>query len=82
MPLSILEMISNILGDTNDGLTGSEIHKFLLESQIKDISEGEFLSKKKRLYNAFTKLLQKSEMRKDIVIELSYKGFSCASDYS
>ena len=28
------------------------------------------------------KLLQKSEMRKDIVIELSYKGFSCASDYS
>ena len=25
------------------------------------------------LYNA--KLLQKSEMRKDIVIELSYKGF-------
>ena len=31
---------------------------------------------------ATTKLLQKSEMRKDIVIELSYKGFSCASDYS
>ena len=29
-----------------------------------------------------TKLLQKSEMRKDIVIELSYKGFSRASDYS
>ena len=28
------------------------------------------------------KLLQKSEMRKDIVIELSYKGFSRASDYS
>ena len=24
----------------------------------------------------FAKLLQKSEMRKDIVIELSYKGFS------
>ena len=30
----------------------------------------------------FTKLLQKSEMRKDIVIELSYRGFSCTSDYS
>ena len=28
------------------------------------------------------KLLQKREMRKDIVIELSYKGFSRASDYS
>jgi hypothetical protein len=25
---------------------------------------------------AIAKLLQKSEMRKDIVIELSYKGFS------
>ena len=27
------------------------------------------------LLNCFAKLLQKSEMRKDIVIELSYKGF-------
>ena len=27
-------------------------------------------------YISYTKLLQKSEMRKDIVIELSYKGFS------
>ena len=26
-------------------------------------------------YIHYTKLLQKSEMRKDIVIELSYKGF-------
>ena len=34
------------------------------------------------LYIAVTKLLQKSEMRKEIVIELSYKGFSRASDYS
>ncbi len=25
---------------------------------------------------------KKSEMRKDIVIELSYRGFSCTSDYS
>ena len=28
------------------------------------------------IFNADAKLLQKSEMRKDIVIELSYKGFS------
>ena len=33
------------------------------------------MSKDKNYYNA-TKLLQKSEMRKVIVIELSYKGFS------
>ena len=36
---------------------------------------------KKTHFNT-TKLLQKREMRKDIVIELSYKGFSRASDYS
>ena len=35
-----------------------------------------------KLYIEHTKLLQKSEMRKEIVIELSYKGFSRASDYS
>ncbi len=35
---------------------------------------------KKKIVEA--KLLQKSEMRKDIVIELSYRGFSRASDYS
>ena len=35
-----------------------------------------------KLYHYYTKLLQKREMRKDIVIELSYKGFSRASDYS
>ena len=34
------------------------------------------------LFFSNTKLLQKREMRKDIVIELSYKGFSRASDYS
>ena len=34
------------------------------------------------LHFSTTKLLQKSEMRKEIVIELSYKGFSRASDYS
>ena len=35
-----------------------------------------------KMYICNTKLLQKREMRKDIVIELSYKGFSRASDYS
>ena len=32
--------------------------------------------KQKNTLHSWTKLLQKSEMRKDIVIELSYKGFS------
>lgn len=48
---NILEMISNILGDTNKGLTGSEIHWFLLQAKIEDISEkDEFLSKRKRSF--------------------------------
>ena len=35
-----------------------------------------------KTYFTCTKLLQKSETQKDIVIELSYRGFSCTSDYS
>ena len=34
------------------------------------------MKKNQKKYNCSAKLLQKSEMRKDIVIELSYKGFS------
>lgn len=45
-----LEMISNILGDTEQGLTGSEIHNFLLQTKIEDISPK--LTKRTRLYNA------------------------------
>lgn len=35
-----------------------------------------FIRDARRWYFYNAKLLQKSEMRKDIVIELSYKGFS------
>ena len=40
------------------------------------------IPEERKLHFCITKLLQKSEMRKEIVIELSYKGFSRASDYS
>ncbi len=43
---------------------------------VRELYKDEFI----QLYAS--KLLQKREMRKDIVIELSYKGFSRASDYS
>ncbi len=55
-----------------------------LETRIKYVSvdkEDAYVLAKKVNVGA-TKLLQKSEMRKEIVIELSYKGFSRASDYS
>ena len=55
-----------------------------LQEQIKRIQQKIIqvrkLDSNREIFGA--KLLQKSEMRKDIVIELSYKGFSCASDYS
>ena len=48
---------------------------------LKKELEADFVTDEK-LQALSTKLLQKSEMRKEIVIELSYKGFSRASDYS
>lgn len=52
--VAVLELLSNIFGDTADGLTGTEIHRFLLQAGIADISENEaFLAKRKRLFNAF-----------------------------
>lgn len=51
----VLELLSNIFGDTTDGLTGTEIHRFLLQAGISDISENDtFLAKRKRLFYAFT----------------------------
>lgn len=47
----ILEEVSKILGDTNYGLTGSEIGHLLAQSKIRDISPSQ--SKWKRLYEAF-----------------------------
>ena len=38
---AVLELLSNILGDTTDGLTGPEIHRFLLQAGIYDISEND-----------------------------------------
>lgn len=29
-PANVIEMIANILGDTDKGLTGSEIHRFII----------------------------------------------------
>ena len=50
LPPNVLEMISNILGDTSQGLTGSEIHHFLLQANIEDIDPTQ--TKRYRLYNA------------------------------
>ena len=57
----------------------SKLHKISISTNSQRTISDEELCK---FHNYATKLLQKSEMRKDIVIELSYRGFSRASDYS
>ena len=60
--------------------TGNFRFKQVVSDFLIEVIRDSIVSAKK--YIEITKLLQKSEMRKEIVIELSYKGFSRASDYS
>lgn len=53
LPPNVMEMIAMILGDTNNGLTGTEIHRLLLQSNIDDV-DGENTKR-----NDFLMLLQK-----------------------
>ena len=46
----VLERISKIIGDTSDGLKGSEIAYFLEQCNIKDVAPN--ITKWKRLYSA------------------------------
>ncbi|OYX23814.1 MAG: TIGR02391 family protein [Flavobacteriales bacterium 32-35-8] len=61
----IIEGISQILGDTNSGLSGGEIGKFLQESGIYDTDPG--ITKWKRLYNAFVNYQNKSKISNNIL---------------
>jgi len=61
--------------------------KFHIKDKDVFLKDQELFKKEQELFQkqqdvSGAKLLQKSEMRKDIVIELSYKGFSRVSDYS
>lgn len=51
LPPGVMEMISNVLGDTVDGLTGSEIDRLLSQANIVDVAPN--ITKRKRLFNAF-----------------------------
>lgn len=61
----LLENISKILGDTNKGLTGSEIGHLLVQSNIEDIDP--VLTKWKRLYNAFVSYQNTNHCSNDIL---------------
>ena len=62
----ILERISKILGDTSDGLTGSEISYFLQQSAINDVAPE--ITKWKRLYSAFASAQNKDKCSNKILI--------------
>lgn len=70
LPPNVLEMISNTLGDTIQGLTGSEIHHFLLQANIDDIDST--LTKRYRLYNALTNEQNKNKCSNQILNFIGY----------
>lgn len=63
---AVLEGICKILGDTDKGLTGVEIEKFLRETNIYDVDST--LTKWKRLWSAFVNDQNKTQMSNKILI--------------
>ena len=62
---SDLEALANVLGDTSDGLTGSEIHHFLLVAIIDDVDPA--ITKRYRLFNAFATFQNKYRCANNII---------------
>lgn len=62
---SVLEGLCQVLGDTNNGLTGSEIEKFLQEVSIQDTDPS--MTKWKRLYNAFVNFQNRNNHSSNIL---------------
>lgn len=66
---STLEMLANAIADIDPGITGSLIHRMLLQSQIEDISYNEqFLAKRKKLFNAFADYQNKNKCANNIIL--------------
>lgn len=68
---STLETLCEIIGETDTGLTGTEIHRFILQAQMEDVSYNEgFLAKRKKLYNAFAHEINTHHCSNNIVVFL------------
>ncbi|MBO5233243.1 MAG: TIGR02391 family protein [Prevotella sp.] len=66
---STLEMLANAIADTDPAITGSVIHRMLLQSQIEDVSYNEqFLAKRKKLFNAFVDYQNKNQCANNIIL--------------
>ena len=66
----VLEGLCRSIGDTSDGLTGTEIAQVLLNSKIPDIDSQN--TKWKRLYSAFADWQNKNQCSNHILIFLDY----------
>lgn len=68
LPDNVLEMISNIIGDTNNGLTGSEIHRLLLQSNIEDTTQnGAMIAKRTNLFNSLANNQKKNKCSNQVL---------------
>lgn len=65
LPSNVLEMISNILGNTSEGLKNTEIHRFLLQANIDDIDSTN--TKRYRLFNALANEQNKHKCSNNIL---------------
>jgi uncharacterized protein (TIGR02391 family) len=65
-----LHAIADALGDTSEGLTGSEIHHLLLTSKIMDVDPP--ATKRHRLYNAFVACQNAMQDRRHILAFIRY----------
>ena len=69
LKLSTLEILANTIADIDSNITGSVIHRILLQSQIDDVSYSEqFLAKRKKLFNAFEKYQNDYKCPNNIVL--------------
>lgn len=72
-PPNVIEMIANILGDTDKGLTGSEIHQLLLQANIEDTTQqGVMLAKRKNLFNSLANEQTKNKCSNNILRFIGY----------
>lgn len=66
---AVLENICNLLGDTNDGLTGTQIHDFLTQSNIEEVDcKGMMISKRKKLLMSFQEFQRTKQCSNNILV--------------
>ncbi|HBH89402.1 TIGR02391 family protein [Ponticaulis sp.] len=64
LPQAQLEAIAQALGDTDDGLTNSEIDRLIVECHMADPGPG---TKWKRIYNAFAEVQNRKQNRTNVL---------------